>query len=148
MVAYKHVALRVPDLREAEGHYRAIFGADLVGREALLEDGRWYSAPPDRGWEEIEAAGIDIGWVGLRRDELVIALLRGEPDPGRCLYCIGVTISPQEVREIHDRLPDSVTVEVASEHSLTFVDRYGFRWQGFGPGFRTAGDARGDWLEF
>lgn len=147
MIAFKHVALFVPDLREAEEHYRTIWAADLVGRESLREDGRWYSVPPGLGWVDIDAAGVEIHWVGLRRDDLIVALLPGEPEAQRTLYAIGVHLEPNEVAEVHGRLPDTATVEVHTDTALTFVDRYGFRWQCFGTEFRTAGDARGDWLD-
>jgi catechol 2,3-dioxygenase-like lactoylglutathione lyase family enzyme len=147
LVAFKHIALHVPDMRAAEEHYRTIFAAELVGREAPLEDGRWYSAPHGTGWPEIESAGLEIGWIGLRRDDLRIALLSGEPDPDRTLYCIGVTTTAAEREEMRERLPTDVTIEVDSPSGLTFVDRYGFRWQCSDAGFGTAGDIRGDWLD-
>jgi len=40
-VTWRHIALRVPDLRAAEGYYRSIFGIRLIGREAELKDGLW-----------------------------------------------------------------------------------------------------------
>lgn len=146
IMEFKHVALRVPDLQQAEEHYRTIFDAELVGRESLAEDGKWYSAPHGSSWDEIRSAGVEINWVGLRCDDLVIALLEGRPAAQQTLYCIGLTLTPAELAGIHQRLPGSTTVEVHSDTALTFVDRYGFRWQCFGPGFMTAGDARGDWL--
>ncbi|TVP67753.1 MAG: hypothetical protein EA340_10005 [Nitriliruptor sp.] len=147
MVAFKHVALLVPDLREAEEHYRKIFAADLIGRESLREDGRWYSVPHGRDWTDIDAAKVNIHWVGLRRDDLRLALLVGEPEAQRTLYAIGLHLEPEEIAEVHGRLPDTVSVEVHADTALTFVDGYGFRWQCFGSEFRTAGDTRGDWLE-
>lgn len=147
MVAFKHVALLVPDLEQAEEHYRTIFDAELIGREALVEDGTWRSAPPGSDWDDIRSASVDIGWVGLRRDDLVIALFGGDPRPQQTLYCIGLTVTQDEVADIHGRLPESTTVEVHTDDALTFIDRHGFRWQCFGPGFMTAGDARGDWLD-
>jgi catechol 2,3-dioxygenase-like lactoylglutathione lyase family enzyme len=147
MVSFKHVALLVPDLEEAEEHYRTIFGAELVGREALATDGNWYTAPHELGWDDLNAAGVHIQWVGLRRDDLLIALLPGRPDAQRTLYCIGLNLTTEEAAAIRERLPDTTTLELHEDDQLTFVDRYGFRWQGFDGGFTTAGDGRGDWLE-
>lgn len=147
MVALKHVALLVPDLHEAEEHYRTIFAADLVGRENVGADGRWRSVRAEHGWSDIAAAGIEIHWVGLRRDDLRLALLRGEPEAQRTLHAIGLHLEPKEIAATHERLPDTVTVELRSEIALTFVDRFGFRWQCSGPGFDTAGRLRGDWLD-
>ncbi|MDX1657462.1 MAG: hypothetical protein R3343_01450 [Nitriliruptorales bacterium] len=147
MVAFKHVALLVPDLRAAEEHYRSIFAADLIGRESLRDDGKWYSVPHGRTWADIDDTDVDVHWVGLRRDDLIIALLLGEPEAQRTLYAIGLHLEPSEIAEIHGRLPDDVTVEVHTERALTFVDRHGFRWQCLSGEFQTAGDARGDWLD-
>lgn len=46
----RHIAIFVPDLREAEAYYQEIFDMQIVGRESMLSDGQWYSMPPDRGW--------------------------------------------------------------------------------------------------
>jgi len=147
MPTIKHVALHVPDLREAEGHYREIFAADLVGREAVGSDGRWRSLRPELGWDDAARAGIELHWVGLRRDDLVIALFQGQPNPQGTLYCIGLTTTAEERADIRGRLPDSTTIEDDTTGNLTFVDMYGFRWQCLGPGFGTAGDLRGDWID-
>jgi len=48
----RHTALVVPDLRAAEGYYRRVFDMELIGREAELADGQWYSLPLDKGWDE------------------------------------------------------------------------------------------------
>ena len=39
----RHIALFVPDLREAERYYQSIFDMELIGREAELADGLWYT---------------------------------------------------------------------------------------------------------
>lgn len=112
-----------------------IFAAELIGREALLEDGPWYSAPHGTGWAEIEAARIAIACVGLRRDDLRIALLGGHhPEPDRSLYAIGLTITEAERSALRGRLPTDATIAVDTDSALTFVDRFGFRWQCAGPG--------------
>ncbi|MDX1621423.1 MAG: hypothetical protein R3320_10560, partial [Nitriliruptorales bacterium] len=103
MIAFKHAALLVPDLRAAEEHYRTIFAADLIGRESLRDDGKWYSVPHGRSWTDIDDAGVDVHWVGLRRDDLIIALLLGEPEAQRTLYAIGLHLEPPEISEIHAR---------------------------------------------
>ena len=65
----RHIALFVPDLRTAEHCYQSIFDMELIGREAELADGLWYSLPFDKDWDEAEAAGIELGMVGLRKDD-------------------------------------------------------------------------------
>ena len=146
MLVLRHIGLRVPDLREAETHYARIFGADLVGRE-VERHGRWYSVPHDRSWNEILDAGLTIDWVGLRRDDLMIALFPGQPDPDRTLFCIGVRMSPDDVAEVRGRLPSSVTVERDRDDQLVFLDQYGFRWQCNDMDFRSIGDTDDQWLE-
>lgn len=148
MVALKNVALRVPDLRAAEGYYRAIFAGEVVGREVRRDDGRWYQLRPEHGWDDLAVAGLEAAWVGLRRDDPIIALFKGDPDPARSLDHIGVVATAEEAAAIRARLPDDVDVEPDDgENELTFVDRYGFRWQLSAPGFDGAGIVRGDWLD-
>jgi catechol 2,3-dioxygenase-like lactoylglutathione lyase family enzyme len=147
VVAFKHIGIRVPNMRKAEEHYREIFAFEVIGRESLQDDGRWYSVPHGKGWKEIEAAGVDIMWIGLRRDDIRIALFPGDPEPERSLFCFGLTLTPDEVAEIRSRLPETLTIEVDTEKELTFVDDFGFRWQCFGSDLSTAGDLRGDWLD-
>ena len=61
----RHIALFVPDLRPAERYYQSVFDMALVGREAELADGLWYTLPFDKGWDEAEAAGIELVGCGL-----------------------------------------------------------------------------------
>ena len=72
----RHIALFVPDLRAAERYYRSVFDMELIGREAELEDGLWYTLPFDKGWDEAESAGIELGMVGLRKDEFALAFVQ------------------------------------------------------------------------
>lgn len=148
MVALKNVALRVPDLREAEDHYQRIFAAELVGREVRLDDGVWYALRPEQGWDELDVAGFKASWVGLRRDDLVIALVPGTPAPDTGIHHIGVVVTPDEMVEIARGLPPTVAVEETPEDGqLTFRDRYGFRWQCSDRGLAHAGEIRGAWLD-
>jgi catechol 2,3-dioxygenase-like lactoylglutathione lyase family enzyme len=45
----RHIALFVPDLRAAERYSQSIFDMELIGREAELADGLWYTLPFDKG---------------------------------------------------------------------------------------------------
>ena len=69
----RHIALVVPDLREAEEYYQSLFGMELIGREAELEDGLSYTLSFDKGWDDAQAAGIELGMVALRKGEIVLA---------------------------------------------------------------------------
>ncbi len=47
----RHIALLVPKLQAAESNYQMVFEIELIGREALLNDGLWYTLPFNRSWE-------------------------------------------------------------------------------------------------
>jgi catechol 2,3-dioxygenase-like lactoylglutathione lyase family enzyme len=38
-LAYRHVAITVPDLESAEAYYRGLFDLEVITREALTADG-------------------------------------------------------------------------------------------------------------
>ena len=142
----RHIALLVPDLRQAEAYYRNLFAMELIGREARHE-GRWASLPNDKGWEDAEAAGIELDFVALRRGKFVLALLRGQADPGQ-VYAIGLEMAAEELGAVRPRLPEEVEISEDEETALAFRDRYGITWQlSTGGDFRTVGDLTGDWLE-
>lgn len=81
MVTVGHIALFVPDLRKAENFYKYVFGMQLLMREAVLDDHKWYTLPKDKGWDDAVAAGIELGMTALRRDAFNLALFQGKPVP-------------------------------------------------------------------
>ena len=100
----RHIALFVPDLQSAERYYQTIFDMELVGREAELADGQWYTLPFDKGWEEADAAGIELGMLALRKDEFGLALFRSDAPPGQ-VYVIGLKMPTEEIAKVRARLP-------------------------------------------
>jgi catechol 2,3-dioxygenase-like lactoylglutathione lyase family enzyme len=147
----KHVALHVPDLQRAEEFYRLVFDLDVVSREALTsgsltDDEPWAQLPHTATWEDARLAGIDVQMVGLRRDDLLLALFPGSPQPGT-VFLVAIVATAEEIAAVRSRLPGDAPVEVDREDALTFLDPYGFRWQLCGPGFTGPGDAQGRWLE-
>jgi hypothetical protein len=55
---------------------------DVLFRESLREgDHRWYTLPPDKGWEEVAHANLEVDMVALGRDDVVLALFRGADTP-------------------------------------------------------------------
>ena len=145
--ALRHIALVVPDLRAAEAYYQPLLGMRLIGREAQLDDGLWYSLPPDKGWVDAEAAGIKLGMLALRRGAFVLALMEGDVQPGQ-VYAIGLSMNPQEIAEVRARLPANAEVERNDPDSLVFRDPYGITWQiGTGGDFQTSGEFTGRWLK-
>ena len=141
-----HLALHVDDLERAEAFYVATLGMEVVTRESLHVSGEWRQLPTDADWGAARAAGIELHMVGLRRDELVIALFEGEREPGM-LYLVGVAADEREVADVRERLGDEVDLEVDTQRTLIFVDPFGVRWQLTAAGFRGAGEARGAWIE-
>ena len=140
-----HVALHVPDLQRAEDLYCSTLGLEVLTRECMRPDGSWGQLPRNVGWEQARAAGHEPQMVGLRRDGLTIALFAGSPSPGTVLL-IGLHVTADELAEVRGRLPEDATVETATDSALTFVDPFGFRWQLNTTGFRSAGEARDDWI--
>lgn len=148
MSSVRHIALFVPNLRSAEHYYKSVFGMTLIGREAELSDGLWYSLPFDKGWDEAESAGIELGMLALRQDEFVLALFKGDARPGQ-MYAIGLRLPAEEIARVRTRLPQEAQVSDDTPDSLEFRDPYQITWQISVPGreFRTSGDIADRWLQ-
>ena len=146
--ALRHIALVVPDLRDAERYYQTVFGMALIGREAELPDGLWYTLPFDQSWDEAKAAGIEIDMLALRKDRFVLALFRGDPVKGQVPF-IGLEMPAEEIAKVRARLPQGAQSNEGSPNSLEFQDPYQITWQLSAPGneFRTSGDWANRWLK-
>jgi catechol 2,3-dioxygenase-like lactoylglutathione lyase family enzyme len=144
----KHIALFVPDLQLAERYYQRVFDMELVGREAELDDGMWYTLPFDKGWEDAEAAGIKPGMTALRKGEFVLALFRGDVPQGQ-VFAVGITMSAGEISGVRNRLPEETEINGARPEFLEFRDPYHISWQlsSHGGEFGTAGTFAGRWLQ-
>ena len=144
----RHIALFVPDLRRAESYYQSVFDMELVGREAELPDGLWYTLPFDKGWDEAEAAGIELGMLFLRKDEFGLGLFKGNAPPGQ-VYVIGLKMPMEEIAKVRARLPENTPVSEDAPDSLEFRDLYQITWQIVLPesDFRTAGEFANRWLK-
>lgn len=144
----RHVALVVPDLRAAEDYYQSIFDMELIGREAELADAQWYTLPFDKGWDEAEAAGIELGMLALRKDDFGLALFRGDASPGQ-VYVIGLRMPTEEIAGVRARLPGGTQVLEDRPHYLEFRDPYQITWQIMFPGseFSTSGVFANRWLK-
>ncbi len=119
----RHIAVFVPDLRAAEHYYQSVFDMELIGREAELSDGLWYTLPFDKGWDEAEAAGIELGMLALRKDEFVLALFRGDAPPGQ-IYVISLAMPTEEMAKVRARLPQDAQVSEDAPDRLEFRDPY------------------------
>jgi catechol 2,3-dioxygenase-like lactoylglutathione lyase family enzyme len=144
----RHIALVVPNLQEAEQYYQTLFKMDLIGREAELDDGQWYTLPGDKGWEDADEAGIELGMLALRKGDFVLALFPGQHPPGQ-VYAIGLAMPQAEIIAVRDRLPPETDVLLDHPEQFNFRDRYGISWQlvPTGAAFLMNGDASGRWLE-
>ena len=144
----RHIALFVSDLREAEEYYQSLFGMELIGREDELEDGEWYTLPADKGWEDAEEAGIELGMLALRKGGVVLAFFPG-PDPSGQVLAIGIAMPQAQITEMRNQLPPDAEVIVDQSAQFNFRDRYGILWQVVPPGdeFLMNGDSAGRWLE-
>ena len=144
----RHIALFVPDLREAERFYQSIFDMELIGREAELADGLWYTLPFDKGWDEAEAAGIQLDMLALRKDEFGLALFRGDVPAGQ-VNVIGLRMPIEELARVRARLPGDTQVLEDEPDYLEFRDPYQITWQIMFPGskFSTAGVFANRWLK-
>jgi catechol 2,3-dioxygenase-like lactoylglutathione lyase family enzyme len=143
----RFIALVVPDLRAAEAYYRSLFDMALIGREARLDDGQWYTLPFDKDWDDAAAAGIELGMLSLRKDDMVLALFQGDAPQGQ-VFVIGLAMPADEIAGVRSRLLDDTPVFTDAPGRLEFRDPYRITWQ-ISPGdeFRTAGDWAGHWLE-
>jgi len=147
-ISFRHIALVVPDLRAAEEYYQSIFDMELIGREAELEDRRWYTLPFDKGWDAAEAAGIELGMLALRKDQFVLALFKGDAPPGQ-VWFIGLKMPIEEIDRIRTRLPKDTRVSDSASDHLEFRDPYQIVWQISLPEseFRTSGHSANRWLQ-
>jgi catechol 2,3-dioxygenase-like lactoylglutathione lyase family enzyme len=144
----RHIALFVPDLQAAERYYQSVFNMELIGREAELADGFWYTLPFDKGWDEAEAAGIKLDMLALRKDEFALALFRGDAPAGQ-VNVIGIRMPIEEIASVRARLPGDTQVLEDEPDYLEFRDPYQITWQIMFPGskFSTAGVFANRWLK-
>jgi catechol 2,3-dioxygenase-like lactoylglutathione lyase family enzyme len=146
-ISFRHLALVVSDLRAAEEYYQSIFNMELIGREAELDNGLWYTLPIDKGWDAAEAAGIELGMLALRKDQFVLALIKGEAPLGQ-VHVIGLKMPMEEIAKVKARLPQDAQVTYNPSNQLEFRDPYQIIWQISVPEseFQTSGDRSNRWL--
>jgi hypothetical protein len=120
----------------------------IIVREALLNDGLWYTLPPDKGWDDAAAGGIALGMLALRRGDFVLALFPGDPQPGQ-LYMVGLNIPLEEIAGVRSRLTRDVEVLEYEPDSLMFRDPNMITWQIYPTGteFRSSGESAERWLD-
>lgn len=146
LTSVSHIALFVPDLQEAERFYQDLFDMELIGREIEKEDGLGYTLPYDKGWEDVNAAGLVMDMTALRKGKFVLALFRGTKPAGQ-VYVIGLSTSRKDIQAIHRKLQPDIRIDVFQPERLEFTDPYSITWQiAVKPTFRTAGDFADRWI--
>jgi catechol 2,3-dioxygenase-like lactoylglutathione lyase family enzyme len=144
----RYVALHVAGLEAAETFFRRVFDMDLLFRESMQDDGRWYALRDGIGWAEATQRSIAIGMVALQRDQFVLALFEGGPSAG-AVYEICIAVESAEIDVVRARLPDDAVVDEFEPGWLRFLDPFGFRWavrDRLAP-FRSSGEVAGRWLD-
>lgn len=143
----RHIALVVPDIQEAEQCYQELFDMELIGREAELDDGHWYTLPHDKGWREAEAAGRELGMCALRKGHVVLAFFPG-PHPTGQVFAIGLAMPQDLVAAVKDLLPVNTEVILDHPEQFNYRDQYGISWQlvPAGKDFLMNGETAGRWL--
>jgi catechol 2,3-dioxygenase-like lactoylglutathione lyase family enzyme len=141
------IALHVPDLRQAEEYYRALFEMEVITREAPMQDDVWYAVPEGKGWADLERAGIELGMLALRRDDFVLALFRGDPAPGQ-VFALGLSMGLDEIAALYHRLPSDSVVEYDAGRMLHFRDPHEYFWQVYASPyeFQSIGRSAGRWM--
>lgn len=145
-----HVALRVPDLRQVEEFYTALFGLQVAFREANVADG-WRTLPEGAGWQDAQAAGISLDLSVLHRDALGLALERAEEGfvAGGRLSHVGLEITDVELQRLRQAAPGLGCRVVLDRQGLLLLDDpYGVRWElTTAYELRSTGAATGRWLD-
>ncbi len=119
---------------------------DVLGRESWGDDGMSYALRPDKGWDEAEAAGVDLQFAALRRGEVVLALIAGDVQPGQ-VFALGLVMDAAEIAEVRSQLGNEGVVADEPEF-LEFFDPFGIRWQiSTNREFLHAGQIADRWLD-
>ncbi len=148
-----HVALRMPDLREAEAYYCALFGASVAFREAHTADG-WKRLPPGAGWGDADEAGIPLHLSVIKRDGLHLALFAADaegntaPTEGGRLDHINVEMDAEDVDAVHERaVAAGCRIALRRPHVVIFDDHHGVRWEMALPATLDVGATNRRWLD-
>ena len=145
--ALEFLAIIVPDLREAEEYYCELFDMKIITRETMQVDGVWYAVPYDKGWTDLDKAGIGLNMLALRRDDFVLAMFQATPVIGQ-IFAIGLSMTPAEIAIIFERVPKQDVVQYDEGAMLQFRDKYSFFWQIYASPyeFKSMGETTGQWL--
>ena len=84
-----------------------------------MNDRLWYTLPFDKGWDEAEAAGIELGMVALRKGNFVLVLFKGAVVHGQ-IYAIGLAMPAEEIAKVRARLPEESEIEEEGPTYLFF----------------------------
>ncbi len=129
--AIDHVALQVRRLQEAEVYYGTLFGLEVAYREARV-GGEWRTLPPEAGWPDAAASGIELEMCLLERDDFVLALIVDPgTGPGSLLDHIGIRVENEAALDHIRSLTGLLGCRIKRDGpaGLQFVDKYGVHWE-------------------
>ena len=73
-------------------------------------------------------AGIQLSLVALWRDEVILALFRGQAGHDQ-VYAVGLVMDKADMAEVRARLGRDASLAADEQAYLEFVDPFGPRWQ-------------------
>ena len=152
MARFHHVAIRVPNLRDAEAYYQTLLDARVAFREVRGDDG-WMTFPDGSDWPDFDRMGITPQMSALRVGSLEVTLIEGESSGTGSLDHLAVLIDEALFREMANRAALlGCTVEHRSNDYLMFLDRYGIGWEispdlGRSGGTKPVGARTGRWVD-
>ena len=103
-------------------------------------------------WIQRDGTEDGIAWelenVGVPKDQIVLALIKGEAPPGQ-VYVIGLKMPSEEMTRVKDRLPKDAEMRDNRPDYLEFRDPHEIVWQISLPEseFRTSGVIANRWLK-
>lgn len=146
-----HVAIRVPNLQDAEEMYTTLFDTGVAFRETTV-DGEWHTLVNGVDWDDAERAGYQPRMSFIRRDELFLALESTEtkPDkPPEQQYHIGLGMGQMEIERFRQRAVETACEILSNQPGgLLVEDPFGYEWDistNWKP--RSTGERTGQWLD-
>jgi catechol 2,3-dioxygenase-like lactoylglutathione lyase family enzyme len=130
IIGVDHVAIVTSRIEEAERHYGALFGAQVLFR-GTTHRGAWVAIDGASGWEDIRRRGVTVDSAFLRAGGLTIALL-GDAAGGKAgpVNHVGLGCSDAEVRRIKEAVEGlGLRFLEDSLEGFKFLDGFGVTWE-------------------
>ena len=147
-----HVALRVPDVSEAEHYFCDLFEMEVAFRDLTVE-GVQQSLRPGVTWEQAAEHGHKPGLSSLWNGRFNLALEQATADGKGHLDHVGLHVDAAEVASVAQRVRElGCPIRAERADILVFDDHYGTRWeltatQYANPADQSTGARLGAWLD-